>query len=153
MTGVYETWPDCEAQVKGHPGARYKKFTKLTEAKMFVAAMGGPRRAFIDGNSDSSVGASGSSSISGGLTTRNVRPAVRSVGAGGISLTTSVAAPIQSLSIQRRNGNTITVYTDGACSSNGRKYAKVSNFLLCCEISTLVARILGWIWCLVGRWT
>ena len=27
--GVYHTWPECEAQVKGHAGAAYKKFSTL----------------------------------------------------------------------------------------------------------------------------
>lgn len=34
--GVYETWAECEAQVKGHPGAKYKKFPTAQEAEAFV---------------------------------------------------------------------------------------------------------------------
>ena len=34
--GVYETWKDCEEQVKGYSGAVYKKFTTQKEAKDFI---------------------------------------------------------------------------------------------------------------------
>lgn len=39
--GIYPTWPQCRAQVDGFSGARYKKFTTLTEATEFVAVYGG----------------------------------------------------------------------------------------------------------------
>ncbi|GMF13222.1 unnamed protein product [Phytophthora lilii] len=35
-TGVFRTWAECEAQVKGFAGARYKKFKTLGEATDFV---------------------------------------------------------------------------------------------------------------------
>eukprot|EP00128_Syssomonas_multiformis_P011864 Colp12_sorted_trinity150504_noHs@3810 len=31
--GVYRTWAECEAQVKGYPGAKHKKFATLQEAQ------------------------------------------------------------------------------------------------------------------------
>ncbi|NLV75571.1 MAG: RNase H [Tissierellia bacterium] len=34
--GVYETWGECEAQVKGYSGAVYKKFSTYEEAENFV---------------------------------------------------------------------------------------------------------------------
>lgn len=34
--GVYTTWADCEAQVKGYPGADYKKFNNEEDARLFV---------------------------------------------------------------------------------------------------------------------
>lgn len=34
--GVYETWGECEAQVKGYSGAVYKKFPTYEEAENFV---------------------------------------------------------------------------------------------------------------------
>ena len=34
--GVYTTWTDCEAQVKGYPGADYKKFNNEEDARLFV---------------------------------------------------------------------------------------------------------------------
>ena len=35
--GVYTTWSDCEAQVKGFPGAMYKKFGTKDEAEEYVS--------------------------------------------------------------------------------------------------------------------
>ncbi|XP_047542763.1 ribonuclease H1 [Vanessa atalanta] len=39
--GIYMTWPDCESQVKGFPGARYKKFDNIVAAQDFVTTEGG----------------------------------------------------------------------------------------------------------------
>lgn len=36
--GIYETWGECEANVKGYPKADYKGFTTLEEAKMYLGA-------------------------------------------------------------------------------------------------------------------
>lgn len=33
QTGVFDSWKECEAQVKGFDGARYKSFTSQTEAE------------------------------------------------------------------------------------------------------------------------
>lgn len=38
--GVYATWPECEANVKGYPGAEYKSFKTLEEADRFVNGSG-----------------------------------------------------------------------------------------------------------------
>ncbi|KAL3661970.1 hypothetical protein V7S43_012777 [Phytophthora oleae] len=37
-TGVFTTWAECEAQVKGFTGCRYKKFKSQSEAHAFVNA-------------------------------------------------------------------------------------------------------------------
>lgn len=36
IPGIYNTWADCERQVKGHPKARYKKFGNVEEAQEFI---------------------------------------------------------------------------------------------------------------------
>jgi ribonuclease HI len=36
QTGIYTTWAECEAQVKGFSGARYKKFEDKERARHFV---------------------------------------------------------------------------------------------------------------------
>ena len=35
-TGIFKTWAECQAQVKGFSGARYKSFQTLEEAQRFV---------------------------------------------------------------------------------------------------------------------
>ena len=38
MPGIYDSWPKCQAQIKGYPAARYKGFATLDEAQR---ALGG----------------------------------------------------------------------------------------------------------------
>ncbi|RUS91353.1 hypothetical protein EGW08_000870 [Elysia chlorotica] len=40
VPGVYNTWPECESQVKGFPKPVFKKFPSLLEAQNFVADEG-----------------------------------------------------------------------------------------------------------------
>ncbi|KAK8040560.1 ribonuclease H-like domain-containing protein [Apiospora marii] len=39
--GVYDTWPECERQVKGFSGAKFKGFNSWGEAQRFKASYGG----------------------------------------------------------------------------------------------------------------
>ena len=36
--GIYETWKDCESQVKGYSGAVYKKFKDIHQANIFLTS-------------------------------------------------------------------------------------------------------------------
>lgn len=38
LPGIYENWPDCEAQVKGFKNAEYKSFTTRDAAEEYMAA-------------------------------------------------------------------------------------------------------------------
>lgn len=38
--GIYRSWAECESQVKGFPGAVYKKFPTVSEAETFVGREG-----------------------------------------------------------------------------------------------------------------
>ncbi|XP_049887148.1 ribonuclease H1-like [Pectinophora gossypiella] len=42
--GIFQTWGECEAQVKGFSGARYKKFDSPQSAEEFINAEGGSVR-------------------------------------------------------------------------------------------------------------
>ena len=46
--GIYTTWADCEAQVKGFGGAIYKSFTSLEEAQAFLEPRGEKRQSLAD---------------------------------------------------------------------------------------------------------
>ena len=35
--GIYKTWPECQSNVSGFPGAVYKGFETLPEAEAFMA--------------------------------------------------------------------------------------------------------------------
>ena len=34
--GIYKTWDECQVQVKGYSGAKYKKFKALVDAEQFI---------------------------------------------------------------------------------------------------------------------
>lgn len=36
QTGIFYSWPECEAAVKGYPGAQYKGFTSEDDAKAYL---------------------------------------------------------------------------------------------------------------------
>lgn len=64
-TGIFETWAECEAQVKGFSGAVYKSFTTLQEAKEFLneektIETKADCVAYVDGSYDHSIRAYGS---------------------------------------------------------------------------------------------
>ncbi|XP_004922968.1 ribonuclease H1 [Bombyx mori] len=40
-SGIFMTWADCEAQVKGFSGAKYKKFDTINQAQDYVVTQGG----------------------------------------------------------------------------------------------------------------
>lgn len=44
-TGIFHSWPECEAEVKGYPGARYKGFRSQSEAEAFLRSVDPPRQA------------------------------------------------------------------------------------------------------------
>ncbi len=35
-TGLFYTWEECEAQIKGYPGALHKSFSDISEAKTYL---------------------------------------------------------------------------------------------------------------------
>lgn len=55
-TGIFETWDDCKDAVSGYPGAEYKGFQTLAEARQFLGDDGAsgeefPQNyAFVDGS-------------------------------------------------------------------------------------------------------
>lgn len=36
--GIYETWAECEIQIKGVSGAKYKSFVTMAEAEKYIAS-------------------------------------------------------------------------------------------------------------------
>jgi hypothetical protein len=58
--GIYESWPACEAQVKGVAGARYQKVGSPAEAEALlngeVVTLPDGTYAFVDGNHQGGVG-------------------------------------------------------------------------------------------------
>ena len=74
VPGLYKTWPECESQVKSFPGAEFKKFPTLTEAKHYLNPSKTPSKAssssssetyklFTDGGSRNNPGIAGCGAV------------------------------------------------------------------------------------------
>ncbi|KAK0425380.1 hypothetical protein QR680_009169 [Steinernema hermaphroditum] len=124
--GVYTTWDECKKQVSGFQNARYKKFPSIEEAQGFIE-----ENTTLPSSSDSRLPPppSASSSL---YALRNNRKrtfpsAACSYGGGpsgpklSRSISTSAAVGSGSSSTWK---NATVVYTDGACSSNGKNNAR-----------------------------
>ncbi|XP_032457547.1 ribonuclease H1 isoform X5 [Nasonia vitripennis] len=104
--GIYSTWDECKAQVHKFPGPKYKKFGSESEAESFIKA-----------NSASST------TLKRVLSTASDSDSdLENVKHKRIKRDNSTAQNKDGFSIDS-NGYT-EVYTDGACSSNGRRNAK-----------------------------
>ncbi|XP_020749249.2 ribonuclease H1 isoform X1 [Odocoileus virginianus] len=117
--GVFLTWDECRAQVDRFPAARFKKFATEEEAWAFVR--------------------SASPSDSGGQKTKHVEePQVKAskrlhepldegekaeLCAKHVRQSTEPPPPVSKDSFSYM-GDSVVVYTDGCCSSNGRKRAR-----------------------------
>ncbi|VDK42371.1 unnamed protein product [Anisakis simplex] len=117
--GVYRTWPECEKSVKGFTGAKFKKFSSEREALDFINA-----------NKEGCVPlavkqpAVTTSSSSGALKPSNSgRIQKRLVPRKNILHLKKKALCKTDVDEWRSQGVPV-VYTDGACSSNGRRGAK-----------------------------
>lgn len=68
VPGVYSTWEECEALIKGYPGAQYKSFATQEEAEYYVTGKAPVSEtlppehtlfAYVDGSYNSSTGVYG----------------------------------------------------------------------------------------------
>lgn len=127
LPGVYSTWEECEAQVKGFPGASYKKFRTLEEAQAFAGAAPSGDRGTDHQSQAHSTQKSGITGVQSSTAAfSNVGRSIVPLGAqqhgpggekeGGKGESTGEKAP-RDYGDER---DTTIVYTDGACSSNGR---------------------------------
>lgn len=123
--GIFLTWPECEKQTKGFPAARFKKFKTRDEAQQFIAINKKPgdaisslqRLSSHDGRAkkvDSKIFRS--------------KPYDRPSGSKKeIIILDSPPATGKlenAASGDAATGKNAIVYTDGACSNNGRKSAQ-----------------------------
>lgn len=116
--GIFQTWDECQQQVTGFGGALFKKFTKREEADAYLDKMGSSHQA---------------NSLP--TTSNVVPPVIKPRPTTSINQTikkpmASNRAALQQPNVGPRNTqNPVVVYTDGACSNNGKRFAKAS----CCE--------------------
>lgn len=120
-TGVFLSWSECKAQVDRFPAARFKKFATEDEAWAFVRSSSSP---------DSSKGQE-SAHVQKLQVKTSKRPREPlgeeeeppEPGAKHTRQDAEPAAPVSKDAFSYM-GESVVVYTDGCCSSNGRKRAR-----------------------------
>ncbi|KII93313.1 hypothetical protein PLICRDRAFT_151900 [Plicaturopsis crispa FD-325 SS-3] len=127
-TGVFMTWDECEAQIKGFPGAKFKKFMNAADAEAF--ASGKP----VPSGPMSPTKARASSPPKSKSTAPTSAPVPASTSAPQAAVvSTSEDAQKESVTITKNTGKTRIasgdledesgwdiVYCDGACKGNGQ---------------------------------
>ncbi|XP_005404428.1 PREDICTED: ribonuclease H1 [Chinchilla lanigera] len=119
-TGVFSTWNECRAQVDRFPAARFKKFATEDEAWAFVRKSSSP---------DGSEGQKNAEESQVKASKRPREPLDDSEDAStepSVKLArqnTEPALPISKDTFSYM-GDSVVVYTDGCCSSNGRRRAR-----------------------------
>lgn len=131
--GVYKTWPECQAQVKGFRNAQYKKFPTLEEAQAFVN-LGGPTANFKPPEPEPKFQATRVSIYKqydreSAFIPNDLTPATKIVSKRSresSSTDSDRASKLQNTGKPTRaNKKSYTVvYTDGASSNNGKNHAR-----------------------------
>ncbi|XP_043783861.1 ribonuclease H1 isoform X2 [Cervus elaphus] len=111
--GVFLTWDECRAQVDRFPAARFKKFATEEEAWAFVRRSASPS----DSGEEPQVKASKRlrEPLDEG---EKAEPCAKHV-----RQSTETPSPVSKDTFSYM-GDSVVVYTDGCCSSNGRKRAR-----------------------------
>jgi len=116
VRGVYDTWPECEAAVRGMSGARFQKVKDRSEADAMLSGEGivlpDGLYAFVDGNHLGGVGVVIVTADDGELVVvqevgTSVRRVVRGKGIGGLETDQEVEAAL------RRSGNIVAEQAAG----------------------------------------
>lgn len=119
-TGVFSTWNECRTQVDRFPAARFKKFATEDEAWAFVKKSSSP---------DGSEGEKDTQEALVRASKRLWEPLEDSENADTepsaklLRQNTELAPPVSGDTFSYM-GDSVVVYTDGCCSSNGRKRAR-----------------------------
>ncbi|KAF9922543.1 hypothetical protein FBU30_007329 [Linnemannia zychae] len=130
--GIYFTWPECEKQVKGVIGAKYKKFPTLPEAEEFVK--NGPKvytkpppKSASNNSSANAPGANHKGSAAALLkaattTTTTLTAITTTTSTSSVSLaSTGKSSFTQINGITVPSGSdTLVIYTDGSARGNGK---------------------------------
>lgn len=119
-SGVYNTWSDCESQVKGFAGNQYKSFASREAAEAYVKGgavssgrTAGPVRGRVSGNTRPSGSLPSRSSSSRHSTSYHPYPKPPSCTHTKPSLPVAYVPPPPPTALER-----VEVYTDGASKNN-----------------------------------
>ena len=106
--GIFTTWKECNASVKGYPNAKYKKFATRNEAEEFVT--GKSQNEILISSKVTATTDHISTNNSSNNSTNNTNR--------GVNNSTNNSTKDNDFNYD------YCVYTDGACSNNGKLYAK-----------------------------
>ncbi|XP_062064894.1 ribonuclease H1 isoform X3 [Lepus europaeus] len=121
-TGVFLSWDECRAQVNRFPAARFKKFATEDEAWAFVRNSTSP-----DGSEGQKNKHEQESQVKASKRLREPSDEKEEEGAEPSPKhvkQSPVTAPLVSRDAFSYLGEFVVVYTDGCCSSNGRRRAR-----------------------------
>ncbi|KAG0363090.1 hypothetical protein BGZ54_008350 [Gamsiella multidivaricata] len=122
--GIYFSWAECEKQVKGVIGAKFKKFETQKDAEEFVRT--GPKVYTKAAPKSSNAGASRPSPYAAAAAARAGATSASASGSGLSVTVSSTAGETSKDHYTRVNGvrvaasDTIVIYTDGSSLSNGK---------------------------------
>ncbi|VDO50515.1 unnamed protein product [Haemonchus placei] len=114
--GIFGSWDECRAQVNGYPQARYKKFVTVSEALAFIDNY----RLGCTSGSTSSISRASSEDGENKNTSRKRKCSVES---SSVASTSELPKRLKNCDPEVWRDAPV-VYTDGACSNNGRCEAK-----------------------------
>ena len=137
-TGIFTAWADCKASVDGYPGAEYKGFATLAEAKTYMGNIPADSHKGISGSTpaDSHKGISGSTpadfhkGISGNTPTDSHKGTSRSAPADSHKDTTGDSSMTSKSSKEVIIGHSLLAYVDGSYDHSLMRYAFGCVFLL-----------------------
>lgn len=134
LTGVFATWPQCEAQVKGFTSPIFRKFSTYDEAVKFVISNGGKLDHKIDGDKNpigetKQTSSAGSTKSPSGKTKKRVneenseakssKKAKKDTG----EITVKRMNKYGKHSFLEDEDGFVHVFTDGSCEGNGTEKA------------------------------
>ncbi|XP_053672525.1 ribonuclease H1 [Anopheles nili] len=129
QVGIFATWRECQTQVNGFNGARYKKFATQTEAQQFITEHGG--NGTIGSSSFATKKApfsNWSGKRSASSSSAEVQPPAKKLFKKTILIDNAPSLTLKTArygehSFRQDNEGFVHVYTDGSCEGNGTAQA------------------------------
>ncbi|XP_058121340.1 ribonuclease H1 isoform X1 [Anopheles coustani] len=124
QVGIYNTWPECQQQVNGFTGARFKKFATESEANNFVQQNSGGSSAVSSTNWGRGSTVGKRSFTTGADTTQPVKKQFKKT-----ILLDEAPKPVSKMVkyglhyFSQDDDGFVHVYTDGSCEGNGQAHA------------------------------
>ncbi|KAF5368515.1 hypothetical protein D9758_002392 [Tetrapyrgos nigripes] len=122
VPGIYETWDECTAQVKGYPGARYKLFRKLEEAKAWNGKYSNDKEELEADSEEKQAESSVKLAVGVAASSSKSLPNQDPDDSKGKkrAFDTEVTPSFPKIHVSGETGGNLVVYCDGACKGNGQ---------------------------------